>query len=250
LNLTSKGTNPVNYIHNPEIHNFSAAKQILPFLLSLKPVDSVLDVGCGTGTWLKIASDLGVKEVLGIDGVPLNTNELHIPADSFINDDLTRVIDLKRKFDLLICLEVAEHLPAENAKNLVDSLTNHSDFIVFSAAIPGQGGQNHINEQWPVYWQTLFFNKGYYPCEILRDIFWNDNEIEWWYRQNILIFAPESVLLNLNLTISKEVRPLIHPDLFIEKLDVIQKLNNMIEREIWKPSFKSAFKRLIKSIIN
>ncbi len=250
MTLVNTFSNQVNYKHDTTIHNFSAAKQILPFLLKLNPVNSILDIGCGIGTWLAVAQGLGVKETIGVDGVDLTQDELKIPVNHFIKSDLTVPINLDKNFDMVLCLEVAEHLPEKYAKTLIDTLTHHSDFIIFSAATPGQGGQNHLNEQWPDYWQKLFLNNGYYPSEILRNYFWNNKEIEWWYRQNIIIYAPKAVLSALNLPLSEEVKSIIHPDLFNEKLQLINKLNALIEQEIWKPSFKSAFKRLIKSIIN
>jgi SAM-dependent methyltransferase len=241
--------NYANYKHDPVIHNFSAARQILPFLLKLKPADSIIDIGCGTGTGLAIARELGVKEILGIDGVNLNQDDLKIPVDSFINCDLMAPIKLNTKFDMLLCLEVAEHLPELNAEAFVEMLTSHSDFIIFSAAIPGQGGQNHLNEQWPDYWQRLFLKNEYYPSEILRDHFWNNKDIEWWYRQNIIIYAPEKVLTALSLLISEKVKSMIHPDLFEEKLDLIENLQTVIQKAVWAPSFKTSIKNLIKSII-
>ena len=182
MKSVNHSSNPVNYKHDPAVHNFSAARQILPFLLKLKTTNSILDIGCGIGTWLAVAKELGVRETLGVDGVDLNEAELKIPAENFIKQDLTAPIILNKKFDLLLCLEVAEHLPAEYAKILIDTLTQHSDFIIFSAAIPGQGGQNHLNEQWPGYWQNLFLSNGYYPSELLINTFWNNDEVEWWYR--------------------------------------------------------------------
>jgi 2-polyprenyl-3-methyl-5-hydroxy-6-metoxy-1,4-benzoquinol methylase len=250
LTLIDKRSTQVNYIHDPLMHNFSAAKQVLPFLLNLKAVNSVLDVGCGTGTWLKIAADLGVTDILGIDGAELGQEDLKIPVDRYIQRDLTSKINLDRPFDLVLCLEVAEHLPEESAQELIDTLTAHSDFIVFAAAVPGQGGQNHLNEQWPAYWEAHFLKKHYFPCEILRDFFWNNEEVEWWYKQNILIFAPEAVLSNLNLSISKQVKSIIHPDLLKEKLEIIGIKDAFIENEIWNPKFMSTLKRLIKSIIS
>jgi SAM-dependent methyltransferase len=248
LNLP-ENINQINYKHDPVIHNFSAARQILPFLLELKSVTSIIDIGCGTGTWLATARELGVEKILGIDGVNLNQDDLKIPIDNFINCDLTTPINLNTKFDMLFCLEVAEHLPELNATAFVEMLTYHSDFIVFSAAIPGQDGQNHLNEQWPDYWQKLFFKYGYYPSEILRNYFWSNKDIEWWYRQNIIIYAPEKILTSLSLDISEEVKSIIHPDLFKEKLHIIEKLHTVIQKELWAPSFKSSVKNLIKSII-
>src|ERR1700752_282649 len=124
------------YKHDPVIHNFSAAREILPYVLKLKKINSILDVGCGTGTWLSVALELGVKEIMGVDGAALAQTELKIPVSSFKNIDLTRSLNLNRKFDLAICLEVAEHLPESASKVLIDTLTDHSDFILFSAAIP------------------------------------------------------------------------------------------------------------------
>ena len=45
---------------------------------------------------------------------------------------------------------------------LVATITKHGDAVLFSAAIPGQGGQDHLNEQWPEYWQKKFEVNGYY----------------------------------------------------------------------------------------
>lgn len=250
MNSTNNLSEQVNYKHDPAIHNFSAAQQILPFLLKLTPVNSFIDIGCGTGTWLAVAKELGVKEILGVDGVDLTQDELKIPAENFIKRDLTKSIDRGKKFDILFCLEVAEHLPAEFAKTLIDTLTKHSGLIIFSAAIPGQDGQNHLNEQWPDYWQKLFSANGYYPSNLLQNTFWNNDKVEWWYRQNIMIYATKDVLTKLNLPAEDEVHCVIHPELFKEKLLLIDKLNNVIEQEVWKPTFKSAFKRLVKSIIN
>jgi SAM-dependent methyltransferase len=243
MTQTDNFSNKINYIHNSGTHNFSAAEQILPFLLKLKNVDSMLDIGCGMGTWLAVASKLGVSEILGIDGIQLRESELTIPIKDFMKKNLTTPIRLDKRFDMVICLEVAEHLPETSADTLVDTLTNHGDFIVFSAAVPGQGGQYHINEQWPDYWQKLFFKKGYYPCEVLRDFFWDNEKIEWWYKQNILVFAPDKVLSDLNLKIETKVKSIVHPELYISKLEQIA-ANEKKNRTI-----KGALKTLAKSII-
>ena len=237
------------YKHDPTIHNFSAAREILPNVLKLKKINSILDVGCGTGTWLSVALELGVKEIAGVDGAALDQTELKIPVGSFKNIDLTRALNLNRKFDLAICLEVAEHLPESASKVLIGTLTDHSDFILFSAAIPGQGGQNHINEQWPDYWQELFATKGYFPCDILRKAFWNNENVEWWYKQNILIYGTKEVLDARNLPVSENIDRIIHPELLAEKINVIDDLNKFIHKEIWHPGLKRSFKNLVKAII-
>jgi SAM-dependent methyltransferase len=238
-----------NYIHDAAIHNFSAARQILPCILSLKPVNSILDVGCGIGTWLSVAQELGVTEIKGVDGVDLKASELKIPYDSFIQADLTLPFRLDKKFDLAICLEVAEHLPVSAAGTFIESLTSHSDFILFSAAIPGQGGQNHLNEQWPSYWQDLFRKKNYFPCDILRSRFWNNDQVEWWYSQNTVIYSPAAVIQSLDLPVTESVNSLIHPALFVEKIEKVKYLSGLLEKEVWNPTFKTALKHFIKAII-
>jgi SAM-dependent methyltransferase len=242
-------TNKAIYIHDPAKHNFSAARQILPYIFNIKKIDSVLDIGCGTGTWLSVARELGVKEITGVDGVNLSQEELKIPFNDFINIDLSLPINLNKKFDLLICLEVAEHLSENSAGILIDTLTNHSDFILFSAAIPGQDGQNHLNEQWPGYWQKLFEAKKYYPCVDIREKFWNNEQVEWWYRQNILLYAPKKAFQLLSLSLAESVNTIIHPALFNEKLDKINELNAFINKEVWNPTFKRSLRNLIKSLV-
>jgi SAM-dependent methyltransferase len=236
------------YVHDPVVHNFSAARQILPYILKLKPIKSIVDIGCGTGTWLSVAKEFGVEEILGVDGVNLDQEELKIPRTNFINANLSQKFNLNKNFDLLICLEVAEHLPESSSNILIDTLTNHSDFILFSAAIPSQGGQNHINEQWPEYWSDRFSAKGYFACNILRDKFWDNEEIEWWYRQNMVIYGKKFTLSSLNLPISEKIYPIIHPALFKEKLEKISELNALIKKEVLNPSLKRSLKSLYKSI--
>lgn len=166
-----------------------SARKIVPELLKAFPAKTVLDVGCGDGTWLAEFANAGVVELVGVDGPYLPDSLLKIPPASFIRRDLSQPLDLGRKFDLVTSLEVAEHLPAESAETFVRSLARHSDLIVFSAAVPGQYGEHHINEQWPKYWVNLFQQNGLRCFDVLREQFWTDPEISWWYRQNMLVFA-------------------------------------------------------------
>ena len=68
-------------------------------------------------------------------------------------------------------------------------ITGLSDFVLFSAAIPDQGGMGHINEKWPTYWISLFEDRDYVCIDAIRKNIWNDDSIPWWYRQNALLFA-------------------------------------------------------------
>jgi hypothetical protein len=156
---------------------------------AIPPIDSAVDVGCGVGTWLHVLSEKGVSEIHGVDGDWVKTEYLVIPESCFTTHDLSRDVKLPNRFDLAVSLEVAEHLPATNAAQFVDTLTSLSDFVLFSAAIPGQGGIKHVNEQWPSYWFSLFADRGYIPLDFIRKQIWQDESIPFWYRQNVFLMV-------------------------------------------------------------
>ncbi|MBC7913678.1 MAG: class I SAM-dependent methyltransferase [Pyrinomonadaceae bacterium] len=244
----------INYIHTEDIHNHKSAEEILPYIFNLiKPV-SVIDVGCGTGSWLSVAKKLGAKTVLGVDGIYIGTQMLCIEKEEFKLQDLTLPLHTDTKYDLAICLEVAEHLPETAADNLIEILTQHSDIILFSAAIPRQEGQFHINEQWPDYWQNKFEKKGYSAFDILRDNFWNNENVEWWYKQNMFIYSkPENGHILGPQVADKEIIARVHPELF--KLQIERQLKQeeyfrqFMKDRIWNPKFIPALRLLIKAII-
>ena len=200
------------YIHDEIVHNSNAAQQVLPVLFKVFKPKSIIDIGCGLGNWIQVAKDLGVENVLGVDGDYVERSLLKIGSHEFVEKDLKKEFDLNQKFDLAICLEVAEHLPVEAAENLVRSLINHADVIMFSAAVPGQGGQHHINEQWPVYWKNIFSNYNYVMLDFFRYSIWNNEKVERWYRQNLFLVVKEGHSLDAGY--NKDAIALIHPELF------------------------------------
>lgn len=168
-----------------------SARIVVPMLLDLCPnVRSVVDVGCGAGVWLARFKEGGVEHVLGLDGGSAEDHgQLEISPDEFRSADFERELPTDTHFDLCLCLEVAEHLAPAAAPHLIRNLCRLSDVIAFSAALPGQGGTHHLNERWPSYWAGLFAEHGYRPLDIVRRHIWYDARIEWWYRQNIILFA-------------------------------------------------------------
>lgn len=165
----------------------SSAQVIVPLLNRLFNPGSVVDVGCGEGWFASVFAELGAS-AFGIDGDYVSGHTA--PGVLFIPADLatTRLRDLDiGTFDLAISLEVAEHLPPECAEAFVDDLCSLAPVVAFSAAIPGQGGTGHLNEQWPAYWTSIFQECGYRICEDLRWQLWHDERVECWYRQNLLI---------------------------------------------------------------
>jgi predicted transcriptional regulator YdeE len=202
-----------------------SARIILSLLLQNIPaVDSAVDVGCGVGTWLSVLKkEKGVKTIQGIDGAWVDESWLEIPEDSFQRADLSQPFKLSQRFDLAISLEVAEHLPPASAKGFVRSLTELSDYVLFSAAIPFQGGKDHINEQWQSYWVELFAAQGYVTYDFIRTEIWNDDQIPFWYRQNILFFARKEQTAEVKakpLDDGNGALPLltVHPDLYLAKI--------------------------------
>lgn len=155
----------------------------------------VLDIGCGLGTWLSAAVEQGAEEVLGLDGAYVDRRRLKIPASSFLEADLENapVDELLggRRFDLAICLEVAEHVRYERSGAFVHGLVAGADVVLFSAAVPYQDGTGHVNEQWPEFWAMLFRDRGYACYDILRSKLWANPDVEWWYSQNALVFVKE-----------------------------------------------------------
>jgi len=105
---------------------------------------------------------------------------------------LTEPVNLSRRFELAMCLEVAEHLPAESADILVETLTNLAPVVMFSAAHPGQGGQDHVNERWPAYWYRRFAQHGYGVLDILRGPLSDDPGVLDCYRRNIVFYVESS----------------------------------------------------------
>lgn len=201
----------VLYVHDEVTHNSSAAEQVLPVLFEVYQPKSIVDVGCGLGNWIEVAKKMTGSTITGVDGDYVNRSLLKINEEEFVEKDLTKPFDLNKKYDLAICLEVAEHLPESSAKGFIQSLTNHADVIMFSAALPGQGGQNHINEQWPSYWQENFNNCGFEMIDFFRFKIWDNTKIEYWYKQNLFLVVKKGH--SLSESNSKLAYSLVHPEL-------------------------------------
>jgi SAM-dependent methyltransferase len=218
-------TADVKYIHEADTHNLGSPEIIVPFFLEKLRPRSVVDVGCGIGTFLNVFQRSGLTDVLGIDGKWVDRRKLMIPAGNFMEADLEKPIRLSRSFDLVICLEVAEHLAESSSEVIVDSLTGLGKIIAFSAATRKQGGQNHINEQEFVFWKKLFEARGFKVVDCLRPHFWNMENVQWWYKQNMFLIVHESVDprgFELADRFTAD-HLLIHPDLYYERMREYEK---------------------------
>jgi hypothetical protein len=167
----------------------TSAEVVSQLLMGEFRINSLLDVGSGHGAWAREWSRAGVKDVIAVDGAYVEADQLVIPKKSFVPHDLSTPLGLKRKFDLVQSLEVAEHLFAEHADIFVDNLTRHGDIILFSAAVPHQGGEHHVNEQPPEYWRQKFAARGYDVFDWVRPQIIENRQVKAWYRFNTLVYA-------------------------------------------------------------
>ncbi len=183
-----------SFFENNRRNALAAARVIVPILLEMVRPTSVVDVGCGSGAWLRVFKENGVHVICGLDGTYVDPSKLLIDKASFTPIDLGDGLRIPDHYDLAVCLEVAEHLPESSIDRLAKELTAASPMVLFSAAIPGQGGTGHVSERWPGYWRDLFARRGYRMLDPIRPRIRDDNRVKWWYRQNIVLFASEDVI--------------------------------------------------------
>ena len=211
------------------------ARRVAPLLYELLAPDSVIDIGCGVGPWLAAFRELGVDDIRGIDGPHVDRDRLLVPPAAFTVQDLREPLSLGRTFDLAISLEVAEHLPPATAADFVRTLTGLSAAVLFSAAVPFQGGEGHVNEQWQDYWARLFATEGYEPVDCVRPAIWTDATVEWWYAQNTILYVDRTVLgqrpgLSPVTAGSLAALRVVHPDLYLTCATRVPTLGTTVRR--------------------
>ena len=224
-----------------EEKSYKSALNVLPYVRELFMTDSVVDVGCGTGAWLKAWSEIFKSDnYLGIEGPYLDKENILIPASKVIFKDLKEPLKLDQRFGLVISLEVAEHLPASSAGIFIESLVSLGDIILFSAAIPGQEGTYHINEQYPEYWAAIFNKYDYIPVDCIRPRIWKDSSVEFYYQQNILVFIKKNIIAEYPdiqfdaAHTNPQLLVRIHPDFFDLKNEHIRRTKTFFGFLNWK----------------
>ena len=218
--------------------SYRSASIILPLVRKFIHPQSVLDIGCGVGTWLAVWKNFGA-EVYGMDGDYVDRSQLFIPEKNFYPANLEKSLESNKKFDLVETLEVAEHLSPARADSFVEDLTRLSNVILFSAAITGQGGTNHVNEQMQSYWAEKFLRQGYVAIDCIRPQIWNNKQIEFWYRQNIFIYAKSSELYRYPALQEyylkhreNQILDAVHPELWIRHLISFQNFYNKVQAQL------------------
>lgn len=212
--------------------SLTSAEVVVPWIVELVAPKSVVDVGCGTGAWLLAFRKYGVGDIVGIDGDWVTQNSLEIPLENFRTIDMDHPAALERQFDLVVSLEVAEHLAPASADGFISFLTSLGPLVLFSAAIPDQGGTEHLNEQWPDYWAALFQKYGYRCVDCFRGRFWASSEVAPWYIQNSFFFVREdrlglySNLLEREPGLSLGGRSVVHPRVYLAQAKAVARLSD------------------------
>ncbi len=233
-NLGTKMQNKLDEMYNDDFYerqvsgSYQSAKIYLGHLNTFLTIKSVADIGCGRGPWLKASKELGALTLIGFDGGWNSHANMIENTVTFRSCDLNHLeTNETEKLDLAISLEVAEHLEPSSALSFVKSLTYLSDVVLFGAAYKGQGGTNHINEQPPSYWASIFMEEfDFVPFDLFRPIFWGDDRIEYWYRQNTFLYvrknskAYDEIIAKDKKYISDiHLMDCIHPELYGQKLE-------------------------------
>ncbi len=221
-------------------------KIIMPLVMERLNPCSVVDFGCGEGLWLAEALRWNPKaEILGIDGDYVKRKRLRIREECFMAADLTKAVSLGRKFELAISTEVAEHLEEEYADIFLDSLTAASDQILFSAAVPGQGGTHHVNEKWQSYWISKFERRGFYCDTSLRDHVWGETGINSWRRQNLLFFSRKKT----RIIPGAEPMDVIHPEERVRvRMEAEKNFEERVEHFIRYPEIYAKLDQIIAEL--
>jgi SAM-dependent methyltransferase len=199
----------------------TSARVVVAIVNDVVKPRTVADVGCGTGAWLKVFKELGVERVLGIEGGNVPPSELRIAPEEFVSANLTEPFPIEGPFDLVISLEVAEHLDADAADQFIKRLVALGPVVLFSAAIPHQGGTHHVNEQWPSYWVAKFAEHGYRLLDCVRPAIWDSKDVEIHYAQNTLLFLAESITTPPDFaghTAAGSIVDMVHPRLFSKNM--------------------------------
>lgn len=233
--------------YNSQIEgSYKSAQIIVPIVLGLLSVRSVCDVGCGVGTWLRAFMEAGVEDVLGLDGEYVPRNMLQIPEARFRPMNLTEPLLVSQPFDLVVSLEVVEHLPNAVSERFIDYLTSLAPAVLFSGAIPGQGGREHVNEQWQSFWAERFSRRGFAVADVIRPAVWANADVEWWYRQNAFLYVRSHLLETIpRLSVAPTILDTVHPENFRSRcaspnleylgfIGVVRRLPNLLRRAVVK----------------
>jgi SAM-dependent methyltransferase len=161
-----------------------SARLLLGYLWRYLQPQSVIDLGCGRGAWLKACHELGSAQLVGYDG-HWNSRDMMIDsAIEFRGVDLNAQFEVPPKLGLAMSMAVAEHLAPASAARFVGRLTSASNAVLFNA-----GGRGQHGEQLPSWWAAHFARQGYQPFDLFRSRFWGNVDLCYWSRQNTFLYV-------------------------------------------------------------
>ncbi len=246
MNIIATDKKPLTAQYNERFYNsqmdgsYRSASEYVKYLSQLYQPESVIDFGCGRGTWLKAFKDIGVERLVGLDGKWNSQGRMVEQSIKFVPVDLNGPVNISEKFDIAISLEVAEHLKDSSADSFVNNMIASSDVVMFGAAYPSQGGTDHMNEQPPTYWANIFLKYGYVPYDIFRPVFWGSPTVSFWYQQNTFLYVRSSSRVNETLKnmghkpiLNTAFMNCVHPTLYNLKLSSLS-VKSMVIHSIKK----------------
>lgn len=183
------------YIDRDREEAVKDAEQFAEVVLDIYDPTSILELGCGTGTLLYPYLERGIH-VHGVDLSETAKEESALPDSAFEIHDLTQPYTPNQEYDIVICVEVLEHIPPKAADTIVESISSAGDTAIVTAAPPGQGGTHHVNEQPSGYWIEKFEQHGmeYISCQSTRI----KNTLELseisWVQKNLLVFENQHLV--------------------------------------------------------
>ena len=201
------------------------AELIVPVLYEILRPGSVVHYGSGDGAFIRRFKRCGVPRVLGLDS---SEGAADLAGSEYEKADLAAPVRRDETFDLVLSLEVGEHIPRERVEVFLENITRLGDVIIFSSALPLQGGKNHMNEQWPSFWADEFSRLGFDVHDVVRPLFWRRREISVWFRQNMLLAVRRERAGTADLFRARSDLPVldvVHPELYAER---VAKLNAII----------------------
>ncbi len=220
---------------NQRAGSLESAKIVLDRLKPvLGEVRAALDVGCGAGGWLRsLGEAFPDAGLFGVDHPDVPAQQMFIDPANFSGRDLSEPFDLGRTFDIVLSLEVAEHVNPDRAEVFIDNLARHGDRIVFSAATPRQGGTGHVNEQWPSYWAEKFAARGYNRRDVIRPLIWDEDRVASWYKQNMMLYLRgDAATGDLSTFEDWGGRAVVHPGLWMRKTEPLaRQIRRLIKGE-------------------
>lgn len=196
----------------------AAAEVLVPMLIDRIGPASVVDIGCGVGSFVRAFRRAGLNDVVGVDAAEFDRDLLVMEPDRLLVADLSLALDLGRRFDLALCLEVGGYLADHDL--LVASLIRHAPVVAFSSAVPGQDLRHQPYGAYLSVWAERFAADGYDLFDPFRAELWHDSRLPFWFRQNLVVFVQRDHLSanpHLTETLGASTAKLldaIHPELY------------------------------------